>query len=113
GLTSLQDDLGRAKAKVEALSTEVQQLALRQYLHAGDQPLFLFDRDINRLARVKAILRYVTVGAADSLDQYRVARQDLEALQARTSKAVKQRRDAIGSLLAEQNAAVSELQRLV
>lgn len=112
GLDTTQADLSDAEARITALRAEVQGLALNAYLRGGEQPLFLFNRDINELSRARALLRFVTIGTVDSIDRYRVARDDLVAVRSRLSKSLKERQAAIASLRDEQKAAVDELSRL-
>jgi peptidoglycan LD-endopeptidase LytH len=112
GISDLQVRLRRDEQQLVALRTQVQELALREYMRGDVTSLLLFDKDVNRLARVRAMVRYVTLGDADSIDRYRAARQDLAATSVRLNKQLRQQRSALAGVQAEQKSAVAELDRL-
>src|SRR3977135_3373017 len=49
-----------------ALRTQVQDLALREYMRGGTSVPLLFEKDINAVARARAMVKYVTLGDVQS-----------------------------------------------
>src|SRR5438552_5728102 len=118
-LAKAQDDVDGLQVRLRqdlttlaGLQTQVQDLAVRQYMRGEATPLFLFDKDVNRLSRGRAMLRFVTVGDLDAIDRYRAARQDLDAVGKKLNGELKARRAALSSLQSEQKAAMADLERL-
>jgi murein DD-endopeptidase MepM/ murein hydrolase activator NlpD len=112
GISDLQARLRRDEQRLVGLRTQVQDLALREYMHGGVGTTLLFDKDVNRLARARAMMRYVTLGDVDSIDRYRATRQDLVATSNRLNSQLKKQRAALAGVQAEQKAALAELDKL-
>jgi len=111
GMADLQARVRRDEQQLSSLQTQVQDVAVREYMRGGTTPLF-FSKDVNTLARVRAMVQYVTLGDLDAIDRYRAARQDLQATTRRLNKQLADQRAAVQSVQAEQKAAVADLERL-
>jgi murein DD-endopeptidase MepM/ murein hydrolase activator NlpD len=112
GIAELQARVQSDERQLVTLRTQVQDLALREYMRGGTTVPLLFNKDINSLARARAMVRYVTLGDVQSMDRYRATRQDLAASSRRLNDQLKQQRTAVAGVQAEQKAAVADLDRL-
>src|SRR5205823_14475986 len=93
--------------QLAALRTQVQDLALREYMRGGTSVPLLFEKDINAVARARAMVKYVTLGDVQSIDRYRATRQDLAASSRRLNEQLGKQRTALAGVQAEQKAAVA------
>src|SRR5438270_3086388 len=82
-------------------------------MRAGTSVPLLFEKDINAVARARAMVKYVTLGDVQSIDGYRATRQDLVASSRRLNDQLAKQRAALAGVQAEQKAAVADLDRLV
>jgi murein DD-endopeptidase MepM/ murein hydrolase activator NlpD len=112
GLSDLQTRVRRDEQRLGALKTQVQDLALREYMRGGTSVPLLFEKDINAVARARAMVKYVTLGDVQSIDRYRATRQDLAAASRRLNDQLGKQRAALASVQAEQKAAEADLNRL-
>jgi peptidoglycan LD-endopeptidase LytH len=111
GLGELQARVKRGEERLAALRGQVQDVAVREYMRGGTVPLF-FSKDVNSLARVRAMVQYVTLGDIEAIERYRSIREDLQAASGRLNKQLKAQRAAVAQVQAEQKAALGELERL-
>jgi peptidoglycan LD-endopeptidase LytH len=112
GLSDLQTRVRRDEQQLVALKTQVQELAVREYMRGGTSVPLLFEKDINAVARARAMVKYVTLGDVQSIDRYRATRQDLAAASRRLSDQLASQRAAVARVQAEQKAAEADLNRL-
>jgi len=112
GLADLQARVRRDEQQLVALKTQVQDLAVREYMRGGTSVPLLFEKDINAVARARAMVKYVTLGDVQSIDRYRATRQDLAAASRRLNDQLGKQRAALAGVLAEQKAAEADLGRL-
>ena len=104
----------RARANTERLASlqgRVKALAIHRYM-GGANGITLTGADPGAVARTDAIIRFITVGASDAVEEYRVTKADLDASKRALSARVSDRRAAVAKLRADQRAAVAELDRL-
>src|SRR5947209_6337643 len=113
GLADLEARVRRDEQQLVALKTQVQDLAVREYMRGGTSVPLLFEKDINAVARARAMVKYVTLGDVQSIDRYRATRQDLAAASRRLNDQLGKQRAALASVRAEQKAAEADLNRLV
>src|SRR5437588_8401208 len=113
GLADLQARVRRDEQQLVALKTQVQDLAVREYMRGGTSVPLLYEKDINAVARARAMVRYVTLGDVQSIDRYRATRQDLAAASRRLNDQLGKQRTALAGVQAEQKAAEADLNRLV
>src|SRR3954465_4272721 len=112
GIADLQLRVRKDELQLTALKTQVQDLALREYMRGGTSVPLLFEKDINAVARARAMVKYVTLGDVQSIDRYRATRQDLAAASKRLNDQLGKQRAALASVQAEQKAAEADLNRL-
>src|SRR5205807_10538305 len=112
GISDLQLRVQRDEQQLVALRTQVQDLAVREYMRGGTSVPLLFEKDINAVARARAMVKYVTLGDVQSIDRYRATRQDLAAASRRLNDQLAKQRAAVASVQAEQKAAVADLDLL-
>ena len=101
-----------ARSRLTTLEGEVRELAVQQYVAGGEPVAWLSQDDIGDAVRGRAMLRFVTVGRTDAVDEYRVARSDLEAGQDALTDRLEQQRSAVAKLRRDRSAIVAELDRL-
>ncbi len=118
-LAKVEDDVaalnGRVSAtrsRLEELRGEVRQLGVRQYVQGGDPSVWIVQTDLSQAARGRALLRYVTVGRTDAMDEYRAASADLTESQSALERRLAQQRKAVEGLRAEEARVAAELERL-
>src|SRR5438874_2496684 len=112
GIVDLRRRVQWDEQQLVALRTQVQDLALREYMRGGTSVPLLFEKDINAVARARAMVKYVTLGDVQSIDRYRATRQDLAASSRRLNDQLSKQRAALASVQAEQKAAEADLNRL-
>ena len=99
------------RSRLDVLQSQVRELAVRQYVRGGfERPVF--DGDLASAARGEAMLRAVTVGTTDSIDEYRAMSQDLEADRAALERSKQAKASALAAQQKEKAAAMAELNRL-
>jgi murein DD-endopeptidase MepM/ murein hydrolase activator NlpD len=109
-----QQELDAAEASLAALRDATRQAAVDAYVGASSDPsdqLMLGD-DINRQVQAEALVRLVTQGNADTLDQYRAQIEDAEAARAALEATLDEQRSAIDDLRQRRAALDTELARL-
>ena len=112
GIADLQRRVQRDEQQLLALRTQVQDLAVREYMRGGTSVPLLFEKDINAVARARAMVKYVTLGDVQSIDRYRATRQDLAAASKRLNGQLGKQRAALASVQAEAKSAEADLNRL-
>jgi murein DD-endopeptidase MepM/ murein hydrolase activator NlpD len=100
-----------ALARVGQLELQVRSMAVDQYVNGG-VPNVSADNLIDA-ARGQALLRYAVTGSLDALDQYRAAREDLDASSAALESKLGQQRSAVAGLRKQRAGALADLNRLV
>ena len=113
GIADLQLRVQRDEQQLLTQRTQVQDLAVREYMRGGTSVPLLFEKDINAVARARAMVKYVTLGDVDSIDRYRATRQDLATASKRLNGQLAKQRAALASVQAEAKAAEADLNRLV
>lgn len=118
-LAKVEDELRALEAKTETtrsrlsgLEGQVRQVAVNSYVRGGSASAFVFDNDLSKTSRQQAMARYVTLGNTDAIDEYRAAREDLEAGTAAVRRQMTDRRAAAARLQEQKSAAYKELSRL-
>jgi murein DD-endopeptidase MepM/ murein hydrolase activator NlpD len=92
--------LEEIEASLTSLRGVMQQTAVDAYVGAAADPsaqLMLGD-DINRQVQAEALVRLVTQGNADAIDQYRAQAEDAEIARAELEATVAEQRDAVEEL---------------
>jgi murein DD-endopeptidase MepM/ murein hydrolase activator NlpD len=100
------------RARLDQLRGEVRQLGVRQYVQGGDPTMWILQTDLSQAARSRALLRYVTMGRTDALDEYRAASADLTESQAALERRLAQQRKAVEGLRADEARVNAELEQL-
>jgi murein DD-endopeptidase MepM/ murein hydrolase activator NlpD len=100
------------RARLDQLRGEVRQLGVRQYVQGGDPTMWILQADLSHAARSRALLRYVTMGRTDALDEYRAASADLTESQAALERRLAQQRKAVEGLRADEARVTAELEQL-
>ncbi len=100
-----------ARARLNSLQGRVKALAVERYM-GGAAGLTMNSTDPGAIARTDAMIRFITLGATDALEQFRVAKADLDASRRQLNQRLADRRDAVARLRADQRKAVAELDRL-
>jgi murein DD-endopeptidase MepM/ murein hydrolase activator NlpD len=118
-LAEVEDDVamlnGRVSAnqrRLEELRGEIRQLGVRQYVQGGDPTVWFVQTDLSEAARGRALLRHVTMGRADAMDEYRAASADLSQSQSALQRRLAQQRKAVEGLRADEARVTAELERL-
>ena len=111
-ITKLQSKTEANRRRLSGLESQVRDVAVRQYVQGGTRVEWLSSGDLSEMARSQAMVRFVTLGSSDAIDEYRAARQDLTADTAVLGKSLAERKAAIGKLRQERAAAMREVNRL-
>ena len=111
-LSSLEHETNQNKARVETLELSVRAVAVNRYKHAGASSTWIVEDDINKQVRASALARYATLGAEDSLDEYRAAKQDLERSSAELNQRLEEQAAAVDRLEERRQSLFNELERL-
>ena len=104
--------ISAARARLGALRGEVRQLAVRQYVQGGDPTVWIVQTDLGEAARGRALLRHVTLGRTDAIDEYQAASAELEDGVSALQRKLGQQRKAVGDLRADQIRMTEELEEL-
>jgi peptidoglycan LD-endopeptidase LytH len=102
-----------AQGRLAHLVDGVRTTAVREYVEGGGLRLPpMFDGDIGEAVRADELLRFVTVGAADSIDRWRAARDDLRQTEGALRASNARQRSVVAALRREEAAAAAEVDRL-
>ncbi len=118
-LASVERDLAELEAKTAAtrdrlsgLQEQVRDVAVNAYVRGNVSGPMAFDGDLSTASRRNAMVRFVTIGNTESIDEYRAAREDLTVSSDAVRKQVEQRKAAAAGLRKQKAAAYAELSRL-
>ena len=111
-VAALNSRIAATRARLQEVRGEVRQLGVRQYTQGGDPTVWIVQTDLSDTARGRALLRHVTLGRADAIDQYRAAGADLEESQAALERRLGQQRKAVDGLRANEAQVAAELDKL-
>lgn len=118
-LAQVERELKELEARTEATRTrltgledEVRQVAVSSYIRSNVGEAFVFDNDLSRTSRRNAMVRFVTVGDTEAVDEFRAVREDLEVGSAAVRSRLEARKAAASDLRKQKAAAYSELSRL-
>ena len=109
-ISTTQHQTDVARQAIGGLRSQVQEIAVQQYIRPTD--VYLLGGDLTRLARADALARIVTHGDTDALDAYQGAREDLAAASAHLEALQADQAEAIADLEARQDDLQAELARL-
>jgi murein DD-endopeptidase MepM/ murein hydrolase activator NlpD len=98
------DRLARLQGRVIAIAVE-------RYM-GGAGAVTLSSTDPGAIARTDAIIRFLTSGASDALEEFRVTKADLDASRRALNARLADRRSAVARLQADRRKALAELDRL-
>ncbi len=99
------------RERLNSLQGRVKALAVHRYM-GGTGGVTLTSNDPGAIARTDAIIRFITVGASDAIEEYRVARADLDASRRALRSRLSDRRAAVARLAGDRRKAMAELDRL-
>lgn len=118
-LARAESDISRLRAKSSANRKQIAELqerlkvyAVRQYTSGGRPGAGTAGDDAAQLSRNRFLVRSVTLGSADELDAYRVARSDEALTETVLEKRLAERRKVVSRLRGEQAKVSAELARL-
>lgn len=100
------------EARLERLRERLRDSAVSQYVRAGTTTPSIFDEDINLQVRANAMAEFVTETETDSLDDYRIAIEDLERDQAELDRLRTRQRELVAELEATRSEMLGELEEL-
>ncbi|HEY5886347.1 MAG TPA: hypothetical protein VIT24_01410, partial [Acidimicrobiales bacterium] len=100
-ISTTQHQTDEARRAIGGLRSQVQEIAVQQYIRPTD--VYLLGGDLTRLARADALARIVTHGDTDALDAYQGAREDLAAASAHLEALQADQTDAIADIEARQD----------
>ena len=104
--------MSATRARLDRLRGEVRQLAVHQYVQGGDPAVWILQTDLSQASRGRALLRHVTLGRTDAIDEYRAASADLEDGRAALERRLGEQRKAVGDLRDEEARVMKELDDL-
>ncbi len=118
-LAGVEDEVGTLNGRISAtrsrlavLRGEVRDLSVSQYVQGGDPTVWIVQADLGQAARSRALLRHVTMGRADALDEYRVVSADLEDSQAALERRLGEQRKVVEDLRKDEASVAAELDKL-
>ncbi len=118
-LAGVEEEVGTLNGRISAtrsrlaeLRGEVRDMSVRQYVEGGDPTVWIVQSDLGQTARSRALLRHVTMGRADALDEYRAVSADLEDSQAALEKRLGEQRKAVEALREDEASVAAELDQL-
>jgi len=111
-VTALNGRVSQTRARLDQLRGEVRELGVSQYVQGGDPTVWIVQSDLGQAARSRALLRYVTMGRTDAVDEYRAASADLTESQAALERRLAQQRKAVEGLRADEGRVTAELEQL-
>ena len=95
------------QAAVKGLRERITEIAVARYIDSATPPTILAGSDIGRQAALDALDRFIREGSLDIVDDYRLALDDLAAVQVRLSQQTERQRDLLSDL-AENQSRLSE-----
>ena len=98
--------------RLSSLENQVRDLAVRQYVQGPEPAAWIVEPDLGQAARSRALLRFVSLGQTDAVDEYRAAREDLDQGRAALERRLADRRSAVAKLRKDEARATAELERL-
>jgi murein DD-endopeptidase MepM/ murein hydrolase activator NlpD len=113
-LAELERQAADARARLDGLAAHVQAIAVDRYVASGrgDALFAVGGADINRQVQADALVRLLTQGNDDAVDEVRAAREDLERAEAATAARVGEQRGAVETLRDREARLMGELRRL-
>ena len=118
-LARVEDEVAAVNRRVAAtrgrlaqLRSEVRQLAVRQYVQGGDPTVWIVQSDLGETSRGRALLRHVTLGRTDLIDDFQAASADLREGQEDLERRLSQHRKAVDDLRADEATVMSQLEEL-
>ena len=111
-VAALKVRISATRARLAQLRAQVRDLAVRQYVQGGDPAVWILQSDVGEASRGRALLRHVTMGRTDAIDEYRAANADLEDGQEALERRLGQQRKAVGDLREEEARVAKELEDL-
>ncbi|HZN14784.1 MAG TPA: peptidoglycan DD-metalloendopeptidase family protein [Acidimicrobiales bacterium] len=99
------------RERLQHLQGRVVAIAVQRYM-GGAGGVTLATADPGAIARTDAIIRLLTVGASDALEEFRVTKADLDASRRALNARLADRRSAVARLQADRRKAIAELERL-
>ena len=100
------------RARLDQLRSEVRGLAVRQYVQGGDPTVWVVQSDLGEASRGRALLRHVTLGRTDLLDDFQAATADLREGQEDLERRLSEHRKAVDDLRADEAKVMGELEQL-
>jgi len=100
------------RKQIDELQVRLKQHAVRQYTSGGQVGVEMGVGDAAQLSRNRFLVRSVTLGSADELDAYRVARSDQALNESALEKRVTERRKVVSRLRGDQAKVSAELASL-
>ncbi|HVE93396.1 MAG TPA: peptidoglycan DD-metalloendopeptidase family protein [Acidimicrobiales bacterium] len=100
------------RKQIDELQARLKVYAVRQYTSGGQTGTGIAVDDAAQLSRNRFLMRSVTLGSADELDAYRVARSDEALTEASLEKRVAERRKVVTRLRSDQAKVTAELASL-
>lgn len=98
--------------RLAGLRERLQQLAVEEYVQAGNQAPSVFDDDINRQVRGNAMAELVHATDTDALEDFRVATEELEHDRAELARLRTEQEDLVAELDERRERLGTELERL-
>jgi murein DD-endopeptidase MepM/ murein hydrolase activator NlpD len=102
----------RARRLLKRLQGQVEQSAVAQYTRPESGDLLGDNADVNDQLRAQALLRIVTQGDVDAIDQYSAVRAEAETAGAALEVLLSEQEDAVGDLQDKADELQAELVRL-
>lgn len=97
--------------RLESLQGRVKALAVHRYM-GGGAAVTLASNDPSAIARTDAIIRFITTGATDALDEYRIAKADYDSSRNALNSRLRDRRAAVAKLKNDPRKAIADIDRL-
>lgn len=111
-LKELEAQTAATRTRLSGLEGEVREVAVSSYIRSNMGEAFVFDKDLSRTSRRNAMVRFVTVGDVEAVDEFRAAREDLEVGSAAVRSRLEARKAAAQNLRKQKASAYAELNRL-
>ena len=91
------------QAAVEGLRERITEIAVERYIDSANPPTILAGSDIGRQAALDALARFIREGSLDIVDDYRLALDDLAAVQVRLTQQTERQSDLLSDLSENQS----------
>ena len=108
-IAALSERVAGIDAQVTGLRRQMIEIAVQRYIDSTTPPSILAGEDINRQAVADALARFVREGSLDVIDDYRRARDDLEAAQAELAERARHQEELIAQAAVAANEVQAEL----